>query len=365
MIFGEKMSELNIHSVYMKRCLQLAANGKATCSPNPMVGAVVVHQGRIIGEGWHRKAGEPHAEPNAIRSVKDQHLLKDSTLYVSLEPCSHYGKTPPCVNLIIEMGIPRVVVGCLDAFPLVAGRGVKKMRAAGIDVTVGVDEAACLDLNRHFFHFHKNNRPYVILKWAETADGFMDISRKPGDQKESLKISSPFTQMLTHKLRSECDAILVGTNTAILDNPSLNVRSWAGKHPLRAVIDRQMVLSDTYSLLNGQIPTLVFTENQSKRVGKIAWIQIDFSNEPIKQLLNELYRRNLQTLIVEGGAQLHESFLKAGFWDEIHVETSTQVIGAGVASPDLSELSVLPRETKVFDSGIQCRKIRIFHSSDR
>lgn len=349
--------------LFMKRCLQLAANGRATCSPNPMVGAVVVHQGRIIGEGWHRKAGEPHAEPNAIRAVKDQDLLKASTLYVSLEPCSHYGKTPPCVDLIIEKRIPRVVVGCLDAFPLVSGRGVSKLRAAGIDVTVGIEEAACLDLNRHFFHFYRQERPYIILKWAQTADGFLDYLRKPGDQKESLKISTPFTQMLTHKLRSECDVILVGTNTAILDNPSLNVRAWAGDHPIRAVVDRQMILAADSVLLNGEIPTLVFTEKPSKQQGKISWIHLDFCHNAIGQLLHELYIRDLQTLLVEGGTLTHDSFLKAGLWNEIQVETSTQYIGEGVVAPDLSGIPVCQETFMDFDSGANYREIQVFRSS--
>jgi diaminohydroxyphosphoribosylaminopyrimidine deaminase / 5-amino-6-(5-phosphoribosylamino)uracil reductase len=348
----------------MKRCLQLAVNGKATCSPNPMVGAVVVCRDRIIGEGWHRKAGEPHAEPSAIHSVKNQDLLKESTLYVSLEPCSHYGKTPPCADLIVEKGIPRVVVGCLDAFPLVAGRGVSKLRSAGIDVTVGVEEAACLDLNRHFFLFQKQQRPYIILKWAQTGDGFLDILREPGDKKESLKISTPFTQMLTHKLRSECDVIMVGTKTALLDNPSLNVRSWAGKHPVRAVLDREMTLPAGSTLLDGKIPTLVFTNKASRKVGKISWIHIDYENDPIEHLLHELFRRNLQTLLVEGGTQLHESFLKAGLWDEIHVETSTQQAKNGVVAPDLSGIRIFSQESMIFDTGKNCRKIQVFRSSE-
>jgi diaminohydroxyphosphoribosylaminopyrimidine deaminase / 5-amino-6-(5-phosphoribosylamino)uracil reductase len=356
------MSDPEMDSLFMKRCLQLAANGKATCSPNPMVGAVMVCRNCIIGEGWHRKSGEPHAEPNAIHSVKNQDLLKESTLYVSLEPCSHYGKTPPCADLIIEKGIPRVVVGCLDAFPLVSGRGVSKLRAAGIDVTVGVEEAACLHLNRHFFVFQKQQRPYIILKWAQTSDGFLDILRKPGDQKESLKISTPFTQILTHKLRSECDVILVGTNTALLDNPSLNVRFWAGKHPVRAVMDREMVLSAGSTLLDGKIPTLVFTDKASKKEGKISWIHIDYKNDPVRQLLQELFRRNLQTLLIEGGTQLHDSFLKAGLWDEIHVETSTQQIRNGVIAPNLSGIRTFSEKSMIFDSGKNCREIRIIRS---
>lgn len=339
--------------MFMKRCLQLASNGRSTCSPNPMVGAVIVHQGRIIGEGWHRKAGESHAEPNAIHSVKNTELLKESTLYVSLEPCSHYGKTPPCVELIIKNKIPRVVIGCLDAFPLVAGRGVSMLRASGVEVTLGVEEAACLDLNRSFFYFHLHKRPYVILKWAQTADGFMDILRKPEDQKGALKISSSFTQMLTHQLRAECDAILVGTNTALMDNPSLNVRVWTGKNPVRAVIDRQMILPASCNLLNGEIETLVFTEKQSKEQGKTSWIHLDFDKPIIEQLLHQFYIRDLQTLLVEGGMRLHNFFLKEGLWNEIHVETSTQLIGEGLSAPNLTGITLVPEIDAAFNSQIK------------
>jgi diaminohydroxyphosphoribosylaminopyrimidine deaminase/5-amino-6-(5-phosphoribosylamino)uracil reductase len=355
------MPELDKDIVYMKRCLQLAANGRATCSPNPMVGAVVVHRDRIIGEGWHRKAGEPHAEPNAIRSVSNQELLKESTLYVSLEPCSHYGKTPPCVELILQKGIPRVVIGCLDAFPLVSGRGVTRLLDAGVEVRVGVEEKACLELNRNFFHFHQKKRPYVILKWAQTADGFLDVLRKPGDGQSSLKISTPYTQMLTHKLRSECDAILVGTNTAILDNPSLNVRAWTGKNPVRAVIDRQMVLTPEATLLNGVIPTLVFTERPSEKRGKISWVHLDFTGDLLQQVMHELYRRNLQTLLVEGGTLLLESILKAGLWDEVHIETSPQVVGKGVSAPNLAGISITAQEFLTYDNRAKNRKFRICH----
>jgi len=346
----------------MKRCLQLAKNGKATCSPNPMVGAVVVHQGHIIGEGWHRKTGEPHAEPNAIHSVKNQDLLKESTLYVSLEPCSHYGKTPPCADLIVEKRIPRVVVGCLDPFPEVSGKGIARMRSAGIDVTLGVEEAACLKINRHFIVFHKQKRPYIILKWAQTADGFMDILRQTGDLKESLKISTPFTQALVHKLRSESDAILVGTNTAILDDPSLSVRTWTGRHPIRAVLDRRMIVSKGSVLLNGEISTLVFTRGPSKKEGNRTWIHLDFSGDTINQLLDELYKRQIQTLLVEGGAKLHTSFLKIGAWDEIHIETSSLRIGIGIPVPDLSGLDFSSQETLIYDTELKGRRVQIFHS---
>jgi len=351
-------------SIFMQRCVQLAYNGKSTCSPNPMVGAVVVHEGRIVGEGWHHKAGEPHAEPNAIFAVSNPEWLKTSTLYVSLEPCSHYGKTPPCVDLIIEKQISRVVIGCLDPFPLVSGRGVKKLRAAGIEVILGIEEEACIHLNQSFFHFQKFKRPYVILKWAQTADGYLDILRKPGDQKDSLKISSPFTRMLTHKNRSECDAILVGTNTAILDNPSLNVRYWDGKNPVRAVIDCNLVLPMDSILLNNQTPTLIFNNKISMVQGNISWIQIDFNKNVVSQILQELYSRKLQTLLVEGGTILHQSFLKEGLWNEIQVETSPQKIEMGVSAPDLSGLNSSSKELLQYEEGAQLRKMTIYRSAN-
>jgi len=358
------MSESIMDSIFIKRCLQLAANGRATCAPNPMVGAVVVHQGLIIGEGWHHKAGELHAEPNAIRSVKNPELLKTSTLYVNLEPCSHYGKTPPCVDLIIAKKIPRVVVGCLDPFPQVCGRGVSKLRAAGIDVAVGVEEAACLELNRHFIRFHRKKRPYIILKWAQTADGFLDFSRISSDRKQPLKISTPFTQMLVHKLRTESDVVLVGTNTAILDNPALTVRSWTGKSPVRAVLDRQMVLPKDSVLLNGRNPTIVYTSKADKEEGNISWVHIDFNENVINQILQDLYSRNLQTLLVEGGASTFASFLRMGLWDEIHTETSSQRIGHGISAPDLSGISLFEKKSMNFDDNSDVsRKIRIFRPS--
>lgn len=345
-------------SIYMKRCLQLAANGRQTCSPNPMVGAVIVHEGRIIGEGWHRKAGEPHAEPNAVRSVVHCELLCESTLYVSLEPCSHYGKTPPCVDLIIQWGIPRVVIGTLDPFPLVAGRGVAKLEAAGIEVVVGLEEEACRKLNQSYFLFLQQDRPRVILKWAQTADGFIDYNRKVGDQQVSLKISTPFTQLITHKLRSECDAILVGTNTAILDNPSLNVRSWSGKNPLRLVIDRQDVIPPCSKLLDGSVETIVFSGVKSGREGKTIWIKLDYEKDILGQLMIELQRLKVQSLLVEGGALMHETFLQADLWDEIQVETSSQCIGEGVGAPSIERVVSMPTNILRFSAGSTFREIR-------
>ncbi len=346
--------------LFLRRCLQLAANGKQTCSPNPMVGAVIVHKGRIIGEGWHRKAGEPHAEPNAVRSVKECELLCESTMYVSLEPCSHYGKTPPCVELIIQWGIPRVVIGTLDPFPLVAGRGVAKLKEAGIEVIVGVEEEACRKLNKSYFHYLNTGRPRIILKWAQTADGFIDLIRTVEENKPSLKISTPFTQLVTHKLRSECDAILVGTNTALLDNPSLNVRSWSGKNPLRMVIDRLGVLPNSTKLLDGSLETIVFSGVKSGKEGKNTWILLDFNQNILFQMMTTLHHLKIQCLLVEGGAYLHETFLKADLWDEMQVETSSQLAGTGVNAPIIKNYTTKFGGIQKYDACSTYREIHIY-----
>jgi len=269
---------MNIDEKFMRRCIQLAKNGQQNAKPNPMVGAVIVHNERIIGEGYHVRCGQAHAEVNAFASVKaeDEALLPESTIYVSLEPCSHYGKTPPCADLIIKKGVRRVVVGCIDEFAEVQGRGIKKIREAGIEVEVGVLEEECKVLNRRFFTFHREKRPYIILKWAQTANGFID------DHHKSLKISTDFTKMLSHKLRAEEDAILVGRITDEREHPQLNVREWYGPDPKRLVIDRTHPLN-----------------------------------------INSLYAQNIQSLIVEGGAETLRTFLIQGLWDEIRVETNT------------------------------------------
>ena len=269
---------MNIDEKFMRRCIQLAKNGQQNAKPNPMVGAVIVHNGRIIGEGYHVRCGQAHAEVNAFASVKaeDEALLPESTIYVSLEPCSHYGKTPPCADLIIKKGVRRVVVGCIDEFAEVQGRGIKKIREAGIEVEVGVLEEECKALNRRFFTFHREKRPYIILKWAQTANGFIDDHHKP------VKISTDFTKMLSHKLRAEEDAILVGRITDEREHPQLNVREWYGPDPKRLVIDRTHPLN-----------------------------------------IDSLYAQNIQSLIVEGGAETLRTFLIQGLWDEIRVETNT------------------------------------------
>lgn len=317
---------------YMQRCIELARNGLCNVSPNPMVGAVIVCNGRIIGEGYHIRCGEAHAEVNAIRSVKDESLLKQSTIYVSLEPCSHYGKTPPCADLIIEKQIPRIVIGCRDPFSKVAGRGIQKLRDAGREVIVGVLENECRHLIRRFITFNTLRRPYITLKWAESADGFIDINRMDG---QPVVLSTPLTSMLVHKKRSESDAILVGRRTALLDNPSLSVRYWHGKNPVRLVIDKNLSLPPSLHLFNDHIPTLVFTSAERAKENCTEYITLDGKKDLLPQMMEELYARGLQALLVEGGAQLHQSFIDAGLWDEIFVEKAHTVLHSGVKAPEI------------------------------
>ena len=316
---------------YMMRCIQLAQNGKLGAAPNPMVGAVVVCDGRIIGEGYHAKCGEAHAEVNAINSVKNESLLRRSTLYVSLEPCAHYGKTPPCAKLIVSKGIPKVVIGCQDPFSKVAGKGIEILKQAGCEVVVGVLEKACQDLNKAFFTVQLKHRPFITLKWAQSADGFMDVERNDG---EPVKLSSPLTQLIAHKRRAEHQAIIVGTQTARLDNPSLNVRDWCGPQPLRIVIDKDLTLPRHLHLFDGSQPTLVVTEKNETIAGAMT-LQVDFNQSILPQLMEELQRRNIQSLLVEGGSKLLQSFIDEGLWDEAYVEHCPQVLGHGILSPSL------------------------------
>lgn len=316
---------------YISRCLQLARNGLCNTAPNPMVGAVIVHQDHIIGEGYHIRCGEAHAEVNAIRSVKNENLLKESTIYVSLEPCSHYGKTPPCADLIIEKGIPRVVVGCMDPFSLVAGRGIEKLRRAGIDVTVGVLEEECRHLIRRFITFNTLKRPYITLKWAESADGFIDIQRTGG---KPVILSNPLTGMLVHKKRAEHDAILVGRRTALLDNPSLTTRNWYGKSPLRLAIDKDLTLPKTLQLFDGSTKTFVFTQKAVPPLNPLTeYIQLDFTRDILPQIMETLYKNKIQSLLVEGGSMLLQSFIDSGTWDEAYIEKAPLRLENGVAAP--------------------------------
>jgi diaminohydroxyphosphoribosylaminopyrimidine deaminase/5-amino-6-(5-phosphoribosylamino)uracil reductase len=297
---------------FMRRCLQLARCGEAGAPPNPMVGAVIVCDGRIIGEGYHRRCGGPHAEVNAINSVKEKDLLSRSTIYVSLEPCAHYGKTPPCADLIIETGIRRVVVGCTDPFAKVNGLGIKKLREAGCEVQVGVLEQECRELNRRFFTFHEKHRPWIILKWAQSNDGFIG-------KDERVILSNALTQTLVHRLRARSGAILVGTNTALQDNPTLTTRLWPGPNPLRLTIDRNGILPPTLHLKDNSTPTVIY------------------SHESIEEILADLYARGIQSLLVEGGAKLLQSFIDKGLWDEARIETAPLCLGQGTKAPTLKD----------------------------
>lgn len=345
---------MEVEEKYMKRCIQLAKNGFTRTEPNPMVGAVVVHKGRIIGEGYHVRCGGPHAEVNAIASVRTPELLRDSTLYVSLEPCSHYGKTPPCADLIIEKQIPRVVVGCMDPFAQVAGRGLRKLQAAGIEVVVGVCEAQCRALNRRFMTFHELRRPYVTLKWAESSDHYIDRLRTAGTAEPPYRFSTPYTQMLAHKRRAEHRAILVGTQTALLDNPSLDARAWPGDSPLRLVVDRRGRLPEGLHLFDGKQPTRVYTqcEERLKEGGRegLTFVPLTPEENAARQVLDDLFRLNVQSLLVEGGGKLLSSFLQAGLWDEAFVECAPDRLETGVPAPPWPAADALCTEQEFMGS---------------
>ena len=321
---GEPLTQREIDEMFMRRCLQLAKNGRQNAKPNPMVGAVIVSaDGRIIGEGYHVRCGEGHAEVNAFASVRpeDEPLLPGATIYVSLEPCSHYGKTPPCADLVIRKGVRRCVCGCVDPFAEVQGRGIQKIREAGIEVTVGVLEKECLELNKRFISYNTLRRPYIILKWAQTANGFLD------DAGRGMAISSPFTKMLSHKLRAENDAILVGRVTDERDHSRLNVREWSGKDPLRLVLDSDHPCFEGLDFSQGKASVL-------------------------QQLMERLYANKVQSLIVEGGAITHQSFLDAGLWDEIRIETATGLsVEKGTQAPRLPR-NVQPVSHEEYDGNV-------------
>ncbi len=322
---------------YHYRCLELAKNGLGHVAPNPLVGAVLVAGNRIIGEGYHAAFGGNHAEVNALNSVKDKSLLKSATFYINLEPCAHYGKTPPCVDLIIENKIPRVVIGHPDPFPEVSGKGIAKLISAGIDVSVGHLETECRYLNRRFLTFYEKKRPYIILKWAETADGFIDVIREPGAENSPTWITDELTRTLVHKWRTEEQGILIGTNTAILDNPMLNSRDWHGKNPLRMVLDRNLRLPSDLKLFNKLQPTVVFTEKKAKDDKNLVFYNVNFSdiiNEIFKFCVNE----NIQSLIVEGGTKTISSFLNSENWDEARVFRGNVFFGNGIKSPMIGKI---------------------------
>ena len=333
----------------MNRCLELASKGLESVSPNPMVGSVIVYQGKIIGEGYHKEYGKEHAEVNAITSVKDKSLLKDSTLYVNLEPCAHFGKTPPCSNLIIEHKIPKVVIGCVDSFSDVNGKGIIKMEKAGIKVSVGVLEKESRELNKRFFTFHEKKRPYIILKWAESKDGFI----APKDQTAPFWMTCSDSKKLVHQYRAEEDAILVGRITAEKDNPSLTVRKVTGKNPTRIVIDKDLKLSKKLNLFNNLAKTIIFNTLKTKEIDSNYYIKIDFNNL-IENILQELYKQNIQSLIIEGGAKTLQSFIDKKLWEEARIFTANRTLVEGVKAPTLDGEIIF--ETKIDEDQLEIIK---------
>lgn len=329
------------HELYIKRCIQLAKNAKGNTSPNPLVGSVIVHNNKIIGEGWHAKAGEPHAEVNAINSVKDKSLLAESTIYVSLEPCAHFGKTPPCADLIVKNKIPKVVIGCRDPFDAVNGKGIEKLKTAGMDVSVGILEEECLALNNSFFTYHTKKRPYVILKWAQTQDGFLDKLREDKDKGVNW-ITQPETKILVHHWRHEVDAILVGANTIINDNPELTVRLVEGQNPVRLIIDPNNRISVDANIFSTSGKTVVFTNSPKPNRENITYAKLEDGKPILESVLKTCYDLQIQSILVEGGAHTLQSFIDAQLWDEARVLTGASSFGQGLKAPSLN---LTPAET--------------------
>lgn len=390
--------EWTAHQIFMQRCLQLAQLGSGHVAPNPMVGAVLMHDGVIIGEGYHKKYGEAHAEVNCIHSVKEEHrsLIEQSTLYVSLEPCAHFGKTPPCADLIVRMKIPKVVIGCRDPFVQVNGKGIERLQAAGVEVQLGILEKECKELNKRFFTFHIQHRPYVILKWAQTANlkiaahpdlsggkainpqplfsqdatnisvspqskASAQLTPPPGEPEGAARlfISNEYTNRLVHKWRSEEMAIAVGTNTALSDNPELSTRLWPGRNPVRIVVDMDLRLPESLKLFDASIPTIVFnskkhTIDDLKNVrfqNAVHYYQVTEDVNLVHQMLNGLYRMNIQSVLVEGGAYLLQSFIDEGLWDEARIITNEQLlIGEGLPAPVLKNHQLHYTETILSDT---------------
>lgn len=327
----------------MRRCLELAETGMRAAMPNPSVGAVLVHNGRIIGEGHTSSYGGPHGEVNCINSVKpeDRHLISQSTLYVTLEPCSHYGKTPPCCDLIIAQQIPDIVVGTADPHVKVAGNGIKKLREAGKNVTVGILENECRESNRRFFTFHEKQRPYIILKWAESADGFLAPERMlrqaQHDDKKPVWITHPYSRQLVHKWRSEEAAILVGTQTVIDDNPQLDIRSWTGTPPVRIVLDRTNRIPGYYNVKNQKIKTIILTECLDlPNLDNLLYEHVPFDNNLLQSVCGVLHRHGVLSVIIEGGYKTLQSFIDCNLWDEARVFKGNPVFGSGTPAPQLT-----------------------------
>lgn len=327
------MSISDEHEKYMRRCLELAAKGLGSTAPNPMVGCVIVHKDRIIGEGFHRMYGGPHAEVMAINSVLDITLLTDSVLYVNLEPCSHFGKTPPCTGLICEKNIPAVISGTLDPNPIVSGKGIQFLKEKGMNVVTDILKAECINLNKRFFTFHMKKRPFIILKWAQTKDCFIDVDRQEHGTKRITWITDEASRRLVHKWRAEEQAILVGSRTVMMDNPRLTTRNWPGKNPLRLVIDREGSLSGNLKILDGSVETVIFTYKPKRDQTNLKYFLLDRNKDSISTVLEFLYTNNIQSLIVEGGKMLIDEFLRQEIWDEARVFTGNVTFGKGIPAP--------------------------------
>ncbi|MCF3108449.1 bifunctional diaminohydroxyphosphoribosylaminopyrimidine deaminase/5-amino-6-(5-phosphoribosylamino)uracil reductase RibD [Niabella sp. CC-SYL272] len=334
--------DTGIHNIYLRRCFQLAKLGAGNVAPNPMVGAVLVYENQIIGEGYHQRYGEAHAEVHCIENALEQHagLIEKATLYVSLEPCAHYGKTPPCADLIIRHRIPRVVIGCRDSFEAVNGKGIEKLRNAGVEVIEQIATKEAITLNKRFFTFHGLKRPYIILKWAQTRDGIMGSGGT-----ERLKITNPVTDRLVHRWRSEEAAIMVGASTAIKDDPLLDNRHWFGKTPVKIVVSGSGNLPGVLKLLHSGNTTWIFTHGQARQQGLAEWIPVAEA-DLVAGMLDILFERQIQSVFVEGGRQLLQSFVDAGVWDEARVITNTAMIaGGGLRAPLLRQQALLQTST--------------------
>jgi len=326
---------------YMRRCLELAKLGIGEVAPNPMVGSLIVYDGKIIGEGYHQKCGEAHAEVNAINSVKNPELLEKATLYVNLEPCAHHGKTPPCSDLIVRKKIPRVVIGCVDSFAKVAGKGIEKLKKGGCEVMLGVLEKESRWLNRRFFTFHEKKRPYIILKWAETKDGFIDKKRNSEETVEQNWITNQISKKLVHKWRTEEAAFMVGRETVKKDNPQLTVRDWTGRNPVRIVLDQHLKLSTGLKIFDDQAKTLIFNAKKEEIKNNLHYLKIDYTKEVLPQVLQRLYELEIQSVVVEGGEKLLTSFIEADLWDEARIFIGNKYFKQGVKAP---EFNFIPEE---------------------
>ncbi len=343
-------SRLTAHEIYMQRCLELAKRGSGFVAPNPMVGAVLVYEGKIIGEGLHEKFGQSHAEVNCINSVetKDKGKIPRSVLYVSLEPCAHFGKTPPCADLIIANNISEVIIGCRDPFKEVDGRGIERLMKAGIKTEVGILEKECKELNKRFFTFHTRHRPYIILKWAETSNG-----KIAGDGRDRLFISNEQSNRLVHKWRSEEVSILIGTNTALLDDPELTTRLWPGSSPVRLVVDMELKLPSSLKIFNGKQRTIIFNTIKHEEDENVTFYQVTEDVSLVHQIMNALYQMKIQSMIVEGGARLLQSFIDEDIWDEARViKNGKLIIENGLSAPELKS-RIERKEMKILDDSIK------------